>query len=308
MSDISIKQRYQKLLSTGVFVKFSPERLDQLHKEVHHYLDTSASSLDASDHFDIYELQFYLLLFTNHDVEAKLYLDRFNDQFGSTKSQKLAVLSSVYYEAIGDLEKAQNVLRDDPDELRCSRRLTTLSRRKDDGLENVAEYVKSLNFYLELQSSDVMAWAELGDVYHSIGEYEKAVYCYKEVLLQTPNAYNIFYKTGLSLYYQHLSLMAQKLSRKELVLKVLPIVEHSRDCFLRSIEISESYTKGWVGVYVVSSSGFLVQLHNDKANSGIASVERFLIETEKLKKLSKSKLFEIEHIDSEEEFQAFLSQ
>lgn len=302
----SAKQRYQRLLSTGVFVKYSSERLDQLHKEVRLYLDTYSSALDSSELFDIYELQFYLLLFTHRDVEAKLYLDRFNDQFGSKKSQKLAIMRSMYCEAIGDNDMASKLLQDDPDELRSSRRLMTLSRRKEDGLEDTAGYIKSLNFYLSLQACDAMAWAELGDVYHSICEYEKAVYCFKEVLLQQPNAYNIFYKAGLSLFYQHLVITAQKLSRKDMLQRALPVLEHSRDCFLRSVEISETYVKGWVGAYIVTSCEYINQLLKDKASSGVATIEKFLAEAEKIKNLSKIQIKKLEHIDTCEDFEGFL--
>lgn len=302
----STKQRYQRLLSTGVFVKYSPERLDQLHGEVRLFLETYSSALDASDLFDIYELQFFLLLFTHRDVEAKLYLDRFNDQFGNKKSQKLAIMRSMYYEAIGENDMASKMLQDDPDELRSSRRLMTLSRRKEDGLDDTAGYIKSLNFYLSLQACDSLAWAELGDVYHSVGEYEKAVYCFKEVLLQEPSAYNIFYKAGMSLYYQHLAITAEKLSRKDILLRALPVLEHSRDCFLRSVEISESYVKGWVGAYILTSCEYLDQLLKDKASSGVATIEKFLIEAEKIRNLSKSQVKKLEHLDTDEEFEAFL--
>lgn len=307
MTLVSQKCRYQKLLSTGLFVKFSFEQLDCLHDEVRTYLRTTPEPLDAVELFDICELQFHLLLLTNRDVEAKLLLDRFNSQFAQKKSQKLAVLHLMYYEALGDNDRAHAVLSDDPDELRSSRRLMTLSRRSKDGELDTPEYIKSLNFYLSLQASDTLAWAELADVYHSIGEYDKAVYCYKEVLLQKPMAYNIFYKAGLSLYYQHLAIVGGgKMSRKEMILKGMKVLEHSRDCFLRSVEISESYTKGWVGAYIVASTDFVDTLRANKSSSGVAAVDRFLVETEKIKELSKRRIFVLEDLDSDLEFDLFL--
>lgn len=306
--DSAIKQRYLNILSSGVFVKASPEWLEKHYQEVRSYMLTHKGKLDASELFDMYELQFYLLLLTSRDLEAKLYLDRFNDQFAGKKSQKLAILRLMYYEAIGDEERALQVLRDDPDELRASRRLMTISRRKPDGLDNCTEYIKSLNFYLSLQSSDVMVWAELGDVYHSIGEYEKAVYCFKEVLLQEPHAYNMFYKAGLSLYYQHLRGSSAKGSKKDILQQELQVLEHSRDCFLRAVEISESYTKGWVGVYTVCTSDLLGKLRGDKSLSGVAVFDRFVLESEKLVTLSKSRILALEHLQTDEEFDAFLKE
>lgn len=306
--DSAIKQRYLNILSSGVFVKATPEWLEKHYNEVSSYMLTHKSKLDASELFDMYELQFYLLLLTCRDLEAKLYLDRFNDQFAGKKSQKLAIMRLKYYEAIGDEAKALAVLRDDPDELRASRRLMTLSRRRADGLDNCTEYIRSLIFYLSLQSSDALVWAELGDVYHGVGEYEKAVYCYKEVLLQEPHAYNMFYKAGLSLYYQFLKPPSGKGSKKEIMQQQLQVLEHSRDCFLRAVEISESYTKGWVGVYTVSTSDFIGKLRSEKAFSGLAFVDRFVLETEKLAKLSKSRIMTLEHLEGDKEFEDFLKE
>lgn len=307
MSSVS-KQRFLNLLSTGIFANLSPERLENLYHDVRLFMLSSASTLDTADLYDMYELQFYLLLLSNRDVEAKLFLDRINDLLAGKKSQKLAVLQSMYWEAVADDDTALRCLRDDPNELRASRRLMALSRRNKDREETIPTYIKSLNFYLKLQACDTLVWAELGDTYRSIGEYEKAVHCYKEVLLQEPAAYNMFYKAGLSLYYQLLKLMAGKASRKELMLLGMQTLEHSRDCFLRAVEISESYTKGWVGAYIVSGSDFLVKLREDKASSGVAAVERFLMETEKIHQLSKERIMALEHLATDEELEAFLQQ
>lgn len=300
------KQRYADILATGAFARLPPARLHDLHAEVGAYLKRSADKLDAVALFDLYELQFHLLLLSNHDIEAKLYLDRINDQFGGKKSQKIMVLRLMYLEATGDNKGAVAALGDDPDELRVLRRLATFARTRTDGSKNVPEYIKTLIYYLNLQPSDLHTWAELGDQYHAVGHYDRAVFCFKEVLLHEPLAYNIFYKVGLNLYYLHLQELP-KADKKEKLLEALALLEQARDAFLRSVEISESYTKGWVGVYVVGGSELLPKLEKNKAVSGLPKVATFLTETAQLRGLAKLRVMALENFQSDDEFASFLA-
>lgn len=252
------KQKYLDILATGIFSKFSPAQLEALHAEVAGFLGAHAEALDASELFDVYELQFHVLLLTNRDVEAKSYLDRINDQFaGQGPSQKIMILRLMYHEATGDTKAALAALGNNPDELRASRRLATFSRTNADGSKNWAEYAKSLNYYLNLQPADVQAWAELGDVYGKLGHYDKAVFCWKEVLLHRPTAYNAFARVGILHYSLHLYLLLKILEKKDTLFEVLDAVEAARDVFLRAVEISESCTDAWLGLLLLSKSAFL---------------------------------------------------
>lgn len=300
------KQRYLAILSSGVFATFSPEKLATLHQEVGDYLNAHSGRLDLTDQFDLYELQFYLALLTNHDVEAKSYLDRINDQFAGKLSQKIMILRLMYHEARGDMKAAVNALGDNADELRASRRLATFSRTKLDGSPNVEEYIKNLNYYLNLQPSDSLAWAELGDQYHKVGHYDKAVFCFNEVLLQEPNAYNIFYKVGLNLYYQFLQEYQEKNDKKDKLLASMAVLENSRNAFLRSVEISGTYVKSWVGIYVVSSHSLITKLENNKTLSQQKKIAQFISETTQLHQLSKKRIIVIEQLKNEDELTKYL--
>lgn len=301
------KQRYSAILTSGVFANFPPEKLTVLHREVGAYLTNHGDRLGLADKFVLYELQFYLSLLTNHDIEAKSYLDRINDQFAGKSSQKVMILRLMYYEACGDMKAAVNALGDSPDELRASRRLATFSRTKQDGSLNLPEYIKNLNYYLNLQPSDTLTWAELAEVYHQIGHYDKAVFCFKEVLLHEPYAYNIFYRVGLNLYYQFLQEYSDRIDKKDKLLAAMDLLEHARDVFLRSVEISETYVKSWVGVYVVSGNSLLEKLSSNKALTGLKKVAQFVEETTKLRELSKKRVMDLEKLKSEQEFSDFLS-
>lgn len=56
---------------------------------------------------------------------------------------------------------------------------------------NIADAIKSLNQYLEIYMADADAYAELADLYLSITDYKKAVFCVEELILHNP--YNYLY-------------------------------------------------------------------------------------------------------------------
>ena len=77
--------------------------------------------------------------------------------------KRIKILQSVYVELKGEIETASKLLSEDPDELRLLRRLTTLSRHD----KNPTKYINNLIYYLNLQPSDLIAWAELSEQYQN---------------------------------------------------------------------------------------------------------------------------------------------
>jgi len=53
------------------------------------------------------------------------------------------------------------------------------------------EAVVALNNLLEALPTDAEAWAELADLYVSQGLYQQGIFALEEVLLITPNAWNV---------------------------------------------------------------------------------------------------------------------
>jgi ER membrane protein complex subunit 2 len=53
------------------------------------------------------------------------------------------------------------------------------------------EAVVALNSLLEASPTDAEAWAELADLYISQGLYQQGIFALEEVLLITPNAWNV---------------------------------------------------------------------------------------------------------------------
>lgn len=305
MSETSINLVKDKLLSiaaSGIYVNFQPDVLQNTYNEITLFLSVNAESIDTIELFNLYELQFYISLMTNHDVEAKTCLDRLVDQFGSEKSQRVKLLQSIYFEAIGDDEAAMKMLGQNADELKLSRRLVTFSRKPD----NNEDYIASLNYYLDLQPSDAITWAELANEYKKIGHYEKAIHCLQEILLQEPSAYNVFYKVGLFYYYKFLQEFSNKtLDKKDRQLEAMSILNNAKNNFLRSIEICDSYSSSWLGIYLIAKSDFNQTLSNKLADN--KQVKTYLKENLKLEVISKQNVIKLNELNGEEEFTKFLN-
>lgn len=53
------------------------------------------------------------------------------------------------------------------------------------------EAIHALTKFLDVSPTDAEAWAELSDLYVSQGLYSQAIFALEEVLLITPNAWNV---------------------------------------------------------------------------------------------------------------------
>jgi len=55
----------------------------------------------------------------------------------------------------------------------------------------MTEAITALNKFLDASPTDAEAWAELADLYVSQGMYQQGMFALEEVLLVTPNAWNV---------------------------------------------------------------------------------------------------------------------
>lgn len=274
MSDL-LKNKLLIVATTGTFTKFPPATLYKYKVELTSFL-ASSPLVSAIELYTLIELQFYLCILTKDDVQAEKQLKLILDKFElNKKSQRIKFLQSIYYEAIGELTQSRELLSQDADEIRLSRRLLTLTRNEDDP----QEYIKNLNFYLTVQPSDIPTWAELGDEYFKVGHYDEAIFCYKEILMHEPVAYHYFYKTGLTSYYKYLQVL--KTAKKEHLLELLI---HLRNNYLRCIEIFDGHKESWLGIQILSKIPI-------QEKSPLAKT--YLAEGEKLLELSEKKLISL---------------
>ncbi|EMG47950.1 oca3 TPR repeat protein oca3 [Candida maltosa Xu316] len=298
MSDTSLtKKKLLQIASSGKFVNFTPEQLSDLYEEVKEFLIVNHSQFDSSiELFNIYELQFYLSVLTLHDIEAKNVLDKITDQFESkskdVSSQRVKLLKSIYYESQGDANNQSKLLTEDPNELQLSRRLVTMSKSRD----TPGKYINNLIYYLNLQPSDLQTWNELSEEYKKLGEYKKAIFCLKEIVLQDPLNYLIFYKIGLLNYYLFLQTddtSSPKKDKKDKLLELMNILINARDNYLYSIEINDKFVKSWVGLKALVDLTFFYD-KLVKINQSSKEIQQFLDTNDKLKPIIEKKFIELD--------------
>ncbi|RLV91690.1 ER membrane protein complex subunit 2 [Spathaspora sp. JA1] len=286
MTDTTLlKKKLLHIAATGKISKFTPQQLQSNYQEVSQFLALHKDTLDSIELFNLYELNFYSCILTNRDIEAKAVIDLLLDQFQSnSKSQRIKLLQSIYFEAIGEYKQATDLLTGNTDELILSKRLVTFSR--NDGGET---YIKNLCYYLDLQPSDLSAWSELAEEYRKLGKYQDSIYCLKEVLLHEPFAYTIFYKVGLLNYYQFL----QDLKKPKIKLHdLIQLLNQARNNFLVCVEINEKYTKSWIGLYVLANHEFNQDERFNKVKND-EIVKQYVSDNDKLKSLVEKKVAEL---------------
>ena len=106
----------------------------------------------------------------------------------------------MLHESSGDIDKAKEIYNElisiNPNDVQTIKRLAALER--DQG--NLNEAVNLLNNYIEANQTDVEAWLELTDLYLSRQNFDKAQYCYEEILTMQPTNYMINIRYAEILY------------------------------------------------------------------------------------------------------------
>lgn len=142
------------------------------------------------------------------------------------------------------LERYEELLKEDPTLFAVQKRRAALLR----SMGRTSEAVTALTYLLDSSPIDAESWAELADVYLTQGLYDQAIFSLEEVLLVTPNAWNIHARLGEVLY-----LAASKAEGSE---QVKGLSEAMRR-FCRSIELCDDYLRGYYGLKLVC---FLVEM------------------------------------------------
>lgn len=292
-----VKKKLLTIATSGKFATFTPEQLDATYLQLDDYLILHLDKLDAIELFQLFELQFYLCILTNHDIEAKNVLDRLTDQFGqNVKSQRIRLLQSIYWESQGEIKKAGDLLSQDPDELQLLRRLTTFARHEKTSATS-EKYILNLNFYLNLQPADTVAWCELADEYAKLGHYEKAAHCLRQVVLLQPTAYPLFYKIGLMEYYRFLQLekeLKEENNKKDKLIELMKLLICARDNYMYLLEINDKYDKSWVALWSLVQKDFAFNLRLSKISENNKAVKEYLAQSVKLRPIVEKKLKELE--------------
>jgi tetratricopeptide (TPR) repeat protein len=114
---------------------------------------------------------------------------------------------------------------------------------------------------LESSPTDAEAWAEISDLYAGQGLYQQSIFALEEVLLITPNAWNVSHASNVS--YNVLLINYFKIHAR--LGEVLYMAAAGGDVaaekslaeslrrFSRSVELCDDYLRGYYGLKLVSS-------------------------------------------------------
>jgi ER membrane protein complex subunit 2 len=237
----------------------SPETAVRLSQRAASFVNSQSSSIlsslpypltlfintESQEKWQTYENLFLACLRTGDDTTAYACLEALSDRFGRSNDRILG-LQGLYKEATAKnegelasvLREYEEILKDDPTIFTVRKRRAALLR----SMGRTQEAATALTNMLDQSPVDAEVWSELADLYSTQGSYEQAVFCLEEVLLITPNAWNMHARLGELLYIQ-----AGKLDGAE----QLKMLSESMRRYCRSIELCDGYLRGFYGLKLV---------------------------------------------------------
>jgi ER membrane protein complex subunit 2 len=202
---------------------------------------------ESQEKWQIYENIFLACLRTGDNQAAYLCLEELTDRFGKT-NDRIVAMQGLYQEAMAkdskELAEVMNsyneIVKEDPTIFSIRKRRAALMRLNG----KTSDAIQALANILDVSPTDAEAWAELADIYLTQGAFEQAIFCLEEVILITPNAWNMHAKLGEVLYLSA--------SRIEGAADQLKQLSESMRRFCRSIELCDDYLRGYYGLKLVS--------------------------------------------------------
>lgn len=202
---------------------------------------------ESQEKWQIYENIFLACLRTGDNNSAYLCLEELKDRFGE-KNDRVLALQGLYKEATakdnGELQEVlreyHEILKEDPTVFSIQKRRAALLR----SMGQTADAVRALTNLVDLSPTDAEAWSELGDLYLTLGMYDQAIFCFEEVLVVMPNAWNMHARLG---EVQFLAAEAKEKGSGEQLKALSESVR--RAC--RSVELCDDYLRGYYGIKLV---------------------------------------------------------
>lgn len=234
---------------------FGPRETVQLFSETKRYLARGDGQLTQEQHLALLEMLFYLAMFCGEDIEAQVVYNQIGDRLGD-QSCKLQVMKATLLQFNESPEAAikylDGLIREEYEFstdvasycLLCKKLLSLRMYYSQKKLDQ-AQWIQEINGLLERCPLDPELWWFLAQLYSDNKQYEYAIHCLQEVLLIMPFNYVAFAKLSEVYMYQS-SLTGKNHSEKLQFLKL------ALDNALRSVELSETFLKGWTLVKLIS--------------------------------------------------------
>lgn len=149
---------------------------------------------DSTEKWSAYENLFYACLETGDNASAALCYQRLRARFTLT-NERIHAFSGLLNEAFAKDEKSldeyieeyRDIIKEKPTNIVMRKRTAALLLSMGKTSDAVDEIVE----LLDISPIDAEAWAELGEIYFMQKLYPQAIYCYEDVLLTMPNAWNV---------------------------------------------------------------------------------------------------------------------
>ncbi|KAG8413230.1 hypothetical protein J3458_012817 [Metarhizium acridum] len=266
-------------------------------------LSSLFSTPETADTWTIYENLMIACLQTGDDEAANECLGRIVTRFGDSHDRVLA-LNGLFKEATASnnaelekiLEEYEALLQqNDASIVSGTLSQACLGHRTDSmkpiwkrkvallrSMGKLPEAVTALNSLLDVCPTDPEAWAELADMYITQGLYAQAIYALEEVLVLSPNAWNIHARLG-EISFMAATTASEGGSQKHYAEAVKR--------FCRSIELCDDYLRGYYGLKLVTDRLVQNMPKSRKDSDGFQLPDQATIE--KLNEAATKKLGEI---------------
>lgn len=203
---------------------------------------------ETADLWTSYENLLLCCLRTGDEQSAEQCLQRLTTRFGPDNDRILA-LSGLFKEAIAkDDAELQDILNSYDGILRNASGNVPIIKRRIALLRSmgrIKDAIEALNTYLEMSPTDGEGWSELAELYFGQGCYSQAIFALEEVLLITPNAWNMNARLGEVQYIAALAITSANPGES------IRLLVESLKRFCRSIELCDNYLRGYYGLKTV---------------------------------------------------------
>jgi len=139
----------------------------------------------GDEKWDVYEQAFVAAMDLGEFTIAEGYLQAVTAQF--PESKRVWRLAGLLQESYGELDWAEESYREnvktDASDAASIKRIISLYKHQG----KLAECVQELNAYLAIYQCDAESWWELAEIYLGENEYEKAAFCFEELIIINPH-------------------------------------------------------------------------------------------------------------------------
>lgn len=223
---------------------------------------------ESQEKWASYENLFLACIQTGDLPSTSRCLEALTARFGES-NERVLVLTGMCKEAYAQTDEElkgvlawyDELLKEDAGIFGISKRRVALLR----SMGKMQEAVNGLVALLDTTPNDPEAWAELADLYLTLGLYEQTIYCLEEVLLVMPNAWNMHAKLGEVVF-----ISAGAVAGGDL----LKALSESMRRFCRSVELCDDYLRGYYGLKLVSMASMMqVRFESDTTQTTARLIE-----------------------------------